>query len=46
MTSFSAFRSSLAAKAYIEIEREFARLTLMVEEDILKWAKHILQSAD
>ena len=31
------FRSSLAAKAYIEVEREFARLTLMVEEEILKW---------
>ena len=31
------FRSSLAAKAYIEVEREFARLTLMVDEEILKW---------
>ena len=31
------FRSSLAAKAYIEVEREVARLTVVVEQDMWNW---------
>ena len=31
------FRSSLAAKAYIEVEHELARLTQVVEQEILNW---------
>ena len=34
------FRSSWAAKAYIEVEREIARLTFVVEQDLLNWANN------
>ena len=31
------FRNTLAAKTYIELEKEYLRLTMLIEEEILPW---------